>query len=168
MRFNGQHLRTGWSPGSSELAITSESSDSALADDHALDGSYGTRSYASSAAHVNSYDYGGSSTLGTTDDYDSVNGMDMRHGGDRMGLLQAVWKRRGAIIGSLKSGISNAAQTGAKMSKNVWAWSVVAAIAAGSVVRHGEGGFIGASDFSDSDDAADAPDADIEACAFQG
>ena len=54
------------------------------------------------------------------------------------------------------------------MAKNGWAWATLAAVAAGGVGLKGGGLSIGASDFSDSEDDADSPDAHAQAISFQG
>jgi len=96
-----------------------------------------------------------------------MDGLDLRHEQrDGVNLLRWVWQRRGRIAKSIRSGMSNAAQNGAKIAGNGWIWAAVAAVTAGGVGMQGGGLSVGASDFSDSEDSSEDSPAQVEA--FQG
>lgn len=178
--MDGNHYFVARTPiDAAHFVVQSESSDSA--DDPGTENAYGEAS-----ARVMSYDYGGSNSVRTmTEDYDSVRGSTETFGtSNGINPLSWLWEKKTNWMGGVRSGtcnvairllccvlgVSTAAKSGAKMSKSVWTWAVVAAVTVGGVSMNRAGlPDMACFDSSDSEDGdADDVQADNRVDYFMG
>lgn len=119
----------------SDFHVSLQSSDSTFADDPVFDIRSLSHGYTSSASHINSYAPPSfSSSLSAPDEYDSVMGdMAMLDRNTGVNPFLWLWKRKGRVLGHVKSGVSNAARSGLRATRSVWTWASVLALTAGSV-----------------------------------